>query len=78
MNCGTQLDKFSDYFAVIVIFVLVLKRVIDTMAEDWSSSRSNEEYAVMIKTAKITRAISVTSTIITNSLFVAYIFFKVL
>lgn len=44
--------------------------------KDWSVSRSDEEFAVMLKTAKISRAISVISTAITNSLFVAYIFFK--
>ncbi|KAG8034746.1 hypothetical protein G9C98_007822, partial [Cotesia typhae] len=54
----------------------VLQRVINVIEKDWSVSRSDEEFAVMLKTAKISRAISVISTAITNSLFVAYIFFK--
>ncbi|XP_057329422.1 odorant receptor 13a-like [Microplitis mediator] len=55
----------------------VLKLAIVTMTKDWSELRSKEEYKVMLKTAKISRIISVTSTIITNTLFIAFVFFKI-
>lgn len=47
------------------------------MARDWGEVKSKEEYTVMLETAKISRIISVVSTIITNSLFIAFVFFKV-
>lgn len=55
----------------------MLRVAIDMMARDWGEVKSKEEYTVMLETAKISRIISVVSTIITNSLFIAFVFFKV-
>ncbi|KAK0158334.1 hypothetical protein PV328_009350 [Microctonus aethiopoides] len=50
--------------------------MIDMMAEDWKAPRVIEERQAMLITAKISHKISVASTILTSTLFVAYIIFR--
>nr|WHS04444.1 odorant receptor 41 [Psyttalia incisi] len=54
-----------------------IRMLIDFMSDDWSTPRSLDEREVMLRTAKISRVISLGSGIITHTLFVAYIFYKI-
>nr|XP_011301208.1 PREDICTED: odorant receptor 22c-like [Fopius arisanus] len=54
-----------------------LRMLIDSMRDDWETQRNLEERQVMLKTAKMSRVISLGSGVITHTLFVAYIFYKI-
>ncbi|THK33251.1 odorant receptor 22c-like [Diachasma alloeum] len=54
-----------------------IRMLIDFMSDDWNTPRSLEEREAMLRTAKMSRVISLGSGVITHTLFVAYIFYKI-